>query len=117
MNGNPIQDETGKIVGSIVTLRNITERKRTKKDIAQLNTNLERSKSQLLTAQQLAHIGSWEWDMEKNEVTWSEELYRIFGLTPGKSNIGYEELLQWAHVADREKAKKIIEDSYKSYRS
>ena len=41
------------------------------------------SQRQLAEAQKLARIGSWEWNLDAGEVTWSEELYRIFGLDPG----------------------------------
>ncbi len=35
---------------------------------------------QLVEAQRLAHLGSWTWDVVSGEVTWSDELYRIFGV-------------------------------------
>jgi PAS domain S-box-containing protein len=41
---------------------------------------LERERS-LIDAQQLAHCGSWEWDVENDRVLWSDELYRIFGVS------------------------------------
>ena len=34
-------------------------------------------------AQKLAHLGSWEWDVNTNHVRWSSEMYRIFDLDPG----------------------------------
>ena len=37
----------------------------------------------LLEAQSLAHLGSWDWDIERNEVWWSDELCRIYGVAPG----------------------------------
>lgn len=44
---------------------------------------LERREAQLADAQALAHIGSLELDFETNELEWSDELYRIAGVTPG----------------------------------
>jgi len=41
---------------------------------------LERSTAQLQEAQRLAHIGSWEWDVSTNRTTWSDELYRVYGV-------------------------------------
>jgi PAS domain S-box-containing protein len=43
---------------------------------------LAESQASLEEAQQIAHIGSWRWDVEKNEVHWSNETWRIFGLPP-----------------------------------
>src|SRR3990172_7166007 len=44
-------------------------------------TALARSEARLTEAQRIAQIGNWEWDVVKNEVSWSYEAYRIFGLT------------------------------------
>ena len=49
--------------------------------------NLQESKTSLEEAQRIAHVGSWVWDLEKNHVTYSDEYYRIFGLTPAKGPI------------------------------
>ena len=46
---------------------------------AEVALRLER---QLDAAQQITHIGSWEWDLATGAVTWSDELYRIYGLAP-----------------------------------
>jgi PAS domain S-box-containing protein len=43
---------------------------------------LRRSATQFAEAQQIAGVGSWHWDAESSEVTWSPELLRIVGLTP-----------------------------------
>src|ERR1700704_5623699 len=52
-------------------------------DRKQAEVKLKQSQSQLAAAQRLAHVGSFEWDLGSNAVTWSDELYRIFGLEPG----------------------------------
>ena len=55
----------------------------------------------LLEAQQVAHVGSWEWDVASNVVWWSEELYRIYGV--GKGDVpGYEAFLARVHPEDRD---------------
>jgi len=40
-----------------------------------------RAEARLEEAQRIAHVGSWEWDVARNEVTWSDELHRIYGVT------------------------------------
>jgi PAS domain S-box-containing protein len=57
-----------------------------RKEIAghkQVEEKLTQSESQLAEAQRLAHVGSWNWDLRSNAVSWSDELYRIFDLPAG----------------------------------
>ena len=51
---------------------------------------MKHSEVQLAQAQRLAHIGSWDWDLRTNAVTWSDELYHIFGLQPGTISVAGE---------------------------
>ncbi|MEO7091792.1 MAG: PAS domain-containing protein, partial [Polyangiales bacterium] len=60
-----------------------------------------RIERQLEVAQQITHIGSWEWDVRTNSVTWSDELYRIYGLPPRSCNITLEFFLARLHEDDR----------------
>jgi PAS domain S-box-containing protein len=53
-------------------------------------------------AQALAHIGSWEWDIRRDVVTWSDELYRIYGLDPAAGPVDYTRYLESIHPDDRE---------------
>lgn len=62
----------GKVYG---IARNITERKKSESLLLENEKALEE-------AQHLAHIGSWSWDIKKNEIKWSKELYAITGLNP-----------------------------------
>ena len=52
-------------------------------------------------AQALAHIGSWEWDMRRDVVTWSDELYRMFGRSPEDGPVTYATYLDHVHPDDR----------------
>jgi PAS domain S-box-containing protein len=63
---------------------------------------LEKSRSALNDARRVAHIGSWEWDILANQVTWSDELYRIYGLEPGSVDITYQAYMERVHPEDRE---------------
>jgi PAS domain S-box-containing protein len=70
--------------------------------IAQLEADLELSRRLLADAQALARIGSWEWDLATNVVTWSDELFRIYGYTPGSVEVSYEAFLGRVHPDDRD---------------
>jgi len=62
----------------------------------------------LAEAQELAHIGSWEWEFGATRVTGSAELYRIFGL-PDSTKLTYETFLTRVHPSDRERVRASIE--------
>jgi len=102
-NGKPIQlminaialrDTSGNTVGITGTASDITERK-----LAQ--EKLKKSEANLATAQKVAHLGSWEFDVITGKNTWSEEVFRIFGLDPTSESPTYPELLEKIHVEDR----------------
>ncbi len=75
--------------------REIEERKR-------VEGVLKQSQKRLATAQRIAHVGDWDWNIQSNELTWSEEIYRIFGLEPEKTATTYEDFLSRVHAEDRE---------------
>ena len=59
-------------------------------------------------AQQITHIGSWEWDLATGVVTWSDELYRIYGLAPRSCAITLGEFLTRVHPDDRERVQREV---------
>jgi len=70
-------------------------------EIRALEAELTLTKRLLDDAQQLARIGSWEWDLGSDVVTWSDELYRIYGFEPGTIELSYENFLGRVHPDDR----------------
>ncbi len=75
-----IRDAAGKLTGYQSAVIDITLRKQAEEVLKES----ERAQSQLLArlneAQHIALIGSWEWDLLSNQVWWSDETYRIFGV-------------------------------------
>jgi PAS domain S-box-containing protein len=65
--------------------------------------------------QEMAHIGIWEWDIKRNKVTWSDELYRIYGLKKGEFGASFEAFLEMVFPDEREKVKTIIETILKDH--
>jgi PAS domain S-box-containing protein len=63
----------------------------------------------LAEAQEVARLGSWEWDIGSNRVTWSDELYRLWGLEPQSVHMTYERYLDSVHPADREQTRAVVE--------
>ena len=58
---------------------------------------------QLEIVQQITHIGSWEWDVASGVITWSDELYRIYGLVPRSREITFDLYLSLVHPEDRDR--------------
>ncbi len=74
------------------------------------------SEARLAAAQQVAHLGSWELDMESHAIVWSDELYRIHGLAPGEVSIDYEQFLIRVHPDDREYVDLVIGQAARDHR-
>ncbi len=79
--------------------------------LAEAVEDLERSRSVLNEAQGVAHIGSWEWDVLANRVSWSDELYRIYGLEPGSVEMTYQGYIERVHPDDREQTAASVRDA------
>lgn len=71
---------------------------------------------QLAAAQAIAHVGSWEWDMATNAVTWSDELRRMYGVAPD-APAGYAEFLARAHPDDRARLEALVADGVRTHRT
>lgn len=62
---------------------------------------LRESEQRLAVAQRIAHIGHWELDLIKSVLVWSDEIYRIFEIDPGRFGASYEAFLNAIHPDDR----------------
>jgi PAS domain S-box-containing protein len=80
-------------------------------DEAAAQERLARMELQLATAQQLTHVGSWEWDLVHERVIWSDELYRVHGIEPATCRITYEYWLSRVHPDDRSRVLSGMEES------
>lgn len=74
-------------------------------------TAYDRTAQALAEAQAVAHIGSWTWDITTNQVTWSDELYLIFGRPSGEP-IDYGAFLSSVHAADRSRVDQTVRRSF-----
>ncbi len=83
----------GKIESVIMIATDMSDYKRTEKALKYNEINLKQ-------AQQIAHIGSWEFDLMREKSIWSEELYQIYGLEPNKPTPKYSEMDKYIHPDD-----------------
>lgn len=81
----------------------------------QVEAALREGQRQLSEAQRIAHIGSWEWDIRTNVVTWSDELRRVYGL-PADAPAGYREFLALAHPDDRPRLEALVAEGLQNRR-
>ena len=78
------------------------------RDIAK---KLAKSKHMLAEAQAIAHLGSWEYDLEKDEEYRSAEFSRILGLPPEETGPAHDSVLNYVHPDDRENVLKRITET------
>jgi len=72
------------------------------KTLEELSRDLQESKARLEEAQRVAHVGHWEWDLETDVIVWSDETYRIFGLSPQERPMDLATVQSLVHPEDRE---------------
>jgi PAS domain S-box-containing protein len=79
-----------------------------------MSRDLQESKTWLEEAQRVAHVGYWVWDLETNRLIWSDETYRIFGLTPKEGLIDLDKVREMIHPDDREAVFRTAEEAIRS---
>ncbi len=72
---------------------------------------LRRSEARLATAQRIAHVGNWDWDIVSGKLIWSDEVYRIFGLSPQQFGATYEAFLGYVYPDDRDFVEQSVNEA------
>lgn len=98
----PLRDSSGDIVGLAGLTRDITDRKWAEEA-------LRKSEVNLAEAQQMARLGSWEWDTKTGEVFWSDEVFRIYGFAPEEFVPTVDKLMEAVHPDDQDLVVKRIQ--------
>ncbi len=75
----------------------------------QAEMRLNQQQRHLVEAQALAHLGSWDWEIDSGNVQWSDELCRILGYEPGRLAVTYETFVMALHPSDRPGVLKAID--------
>ena len=102
-------DEAGNPIRVLGTLRDVTEKRAVEarerqqdQHIRALTDELRKSQEHLLLAQGIAQVGSFERDLQKGSVIWSEQLYRLLGRDRASPPVSRDEFLSIVHPADRD---------------
>lgn len=98
----PLKDTIDRVVGVIGVGIDITQR-------IKMEERLKESESHLEEAQRIAHLGHWEYDIKKDQITCSRELYRIFGLSPIEEPIPLAFLKKMVHSDQHPRIHEIIQ--------
>lgn len=91
---SPIVNDAGQVVGTVLVLRDVTEKRDTERVLRESREDLNR-------AQAVGQIGSWRMNVQRNELHWSDESHRIFGIPKG-TPLTYETFLGTVHPDDRD---------------
>ena len=100
----PVFSANGELIGVLGTSQDVTER-RNEED------RLRRSEALLAQAEELANMGSWEWNLETSEVTWSDHRYRLTGMKPGASPPTIDDFWRLLHPDDRERVHREVQQA------
>ena len=90
----------------IAFIRDITKQK-------QAEVKIKSTLIQLTEAEKLANIGSWNWNITTNKISWSDELFRIYGLQPQQFVPTLNIADKYIHPEDREFVNKVTIPAYR----
>ncbi|MBK9391995.1 MAG: PAS domain S-box protein [Bacteroidetes bacterium] len=105
--GNKETDYTSEDTEVLSLIANLTweivERKTAYNELSIAKAKAEQNFIKMTEVQALAKTGSWELDVVNNKLTWSDEVYRLFGCQPQELKASYEGFLGFSHPEDRKK--------------
>ena len=102
LNYYPYKSEDGEIVGLINISYDVSQ-------YIEAKNMIQKKEEMLSKTESIAHIGSWEWEIAKDEVIWSHELYNIFQLDPDGAAPNWAEHPKLYHPEDFEKLREAAE--------
>lgn len=99
----PLYDESGVFTGYIGSAVDITERK-------QVQQMLQDKEQMLSESQRIAHVGSWSMELATGCISWSDEMYRIFGVAQQTFGRSLKTFLDLIYPDDRAAMKRWLSD-------
>lgn len=99
--GKSVLDNEGHPERSTGTIIDITGRKL-------LEEELVESKTRYAQALDAAHAGIWEWNVLTDELSWSDQVWKLYGLTPGSQPLNHQFCVETVHAEDRQMVSQLI---------
>lgn len=107
---SPMRNAHGAIIGKVCVTRDVTQQ-------TELEQSLLISQRRLSEAQRIAQIGDWVWELDNDTITWSDEVYRIFGQRPQSFTPRYHsEFLEAIPPDDRQRVEEAVNESLRTLR-
>ncbi len=100
----PVFDESGRVGGVVIINEDITERRKAEAE-------LKKSEARLARAHRMASLGHWELDPATEQLEWSEEAYRIFGLSPDDGPLTRDRFYKSVAPEDRERCRAAADET------
>ncbi len=100
----PLLDPSGRVVGLTTISLDVTDQRIAERLLA-------RSRARLAEAEQVARMGSWEWDLVTHEIHWSDGLFAIYGVQPGEFSGRYEARPDRVHPDERARVDAVVNHS------
>ena len=101
----PVHDDEGTTLGYLHQYSDYN-------DLRRLINTLADREQQLATAQRIARIGSWDWDVVADRTEWSDELFNIYGIDRESFRGDYEAFLDFIHPDDRGRVRRAVAATY-----
>ncbi|MBI4682792.1 MAG: PAS domain S-box protein [Nitrospirae bacterium] len=105
------EEQAGYLRPLLTTCSNIINAYRIERQRKEIEQEIIITRDRLNEAQYISKIGNWDWDIVRNNLWWSDEIYRIFGLKPQEFGATYEAFLKTVHPADWDFVMKSVDDA------
>ncbi len=102
LNATPVRDAAGVAQHYVFQVLDMTERH-------EAQASLAANEAKLAEAQQIARLGSWEWQLASDRVSWSDELCRIYGIAVADAPATYAASLERLHPDDRARVARVMQ--------
>lgn len=104
---------TIRILPQAMSLKSHAQLEKEIKEREKAESELRLANQHLNEAQEIAKVGHWQWDVLTNTLTWSENLYKIYGIDKNKP-LSYEDFIDKVHPEDRHFVNEAIQEAYKT---
>ncbi len=99
---SPIRNAQGEVIGASSIKRDVTERRHAQQALAQSQERLE-------LALRSARMGTWQWNLETDAVSWDEGMHQLFGVALNQQVTRFDQVLERIAEEDRDSVQRDIQ--------